>query len=327
MIKPLLTLVLLIMRAFAGKLTSAHDDNRRLSFAIPREGEWKPDLRKELGDVRSGIHRILDAMMQSPEISCREKIILELLRNTGARLHEVVRLSVGGYRNQGIAGQAQVVSKGSLGREVKTIYFAHHPRVMRLLTRYLEQIRPGWDAQGRRRLDVMESGEPLFLTERGTPYAVKSFYYHWYKHYPSFRSLCPVTFSPHDIRHLFITEFLIMLRQECGAGTDHFDTERYQREREAFGSTIMGWQSIHTIDVYDHSRDREHTLQVLALMQQRLAERDYLPAFAPGTHASPPTQAEAIPTAPPPRLPAEEDTLWLHDAETLAWIKKMQQQS
>ncbi len=118
-----------------------------------------------------------------------------------------------------------------------------------------------------------------------------------------------------------------MLRQDCGAGTDHFDTERYQREREAFGSTIMGWRSVHTIDVYDHSRDGEHTLQVLALMQQRLAERRYLPAFAPETDTLPPPQAEAIPTANPHLLSAEEDTLWLHDAETLAWIKKLQQQS
>lgn len=308
-----------------------HERSRRQPTAFiryPKAREWKPDLRKELVDVRSGIHTILDAMMESPEISCREKIILELLRNTGARLHEVVGLSVGGYRNQGIAGQAQAVSKGSLGREVKTIYFAHHPRVMQLLTRYLEQIRPRWDAQGRRRLDVMESREPLFLTERGTPYSVKSFYHHWYKHYPRFRSLCPVTFSPHDIRHLFITEFLIMLRQECGAGADHFDTERYQREREAFGSVIMGWQSAYTIDVYDHSRDGEHTLHVLALMQQRLAERRYLPTLPPEANEQPQARAEALLRGDQhvlPPTPAEE-ALWLHDAETLAWVKKMQQQ-
>jgi site-specific recombinase XerD len=313
----------------AGIRSESHARSRRQPTAFiryPKAREWKPDLRKDLADVRAGIHRVLDAMMEHAEISCREKIILELLRNTGARLHEVVGLSVGGYRNHGIAGQAQVVSKGSLGCEVKTIYFAHHPRLMRLLARYLEQIRPRWDGQGRRRLDLMESGEPLFLTERGTPYSVKSFYYHWYKHYPSFRSLCPVTFSPHDIRHLFITEFLLMLRQECGAGTDHFDTERYRREREAFGSTIMGWRSSQTIDVYDHSLDGEHTLHVLALMQQRLAERDYLSPRARETPASPPQGQTLQEATPQSLLPPEEDTLWLHDAETLAWIKKMQQQ-
>jgi len=85
-----------------------------------------------------------------------------------------------------------------------------------------------------------------------------------------------MVFSPHDIRHLFITEFLILLRETCGAGTDHFDAERYGREREAFGSTIMGWRSAHTIDIYDHSRDTEQTLQVLAKMQHQLAQRSYL---------------------------------------------------
>jgi integrase len=253
--------------------------------------------------------------------------VLELLRNTGARLHEIVLLTVGGYRNEGIAGQAQVVSKGSLGREIKTIYFTHNPRVMQLLTRYLEHIRRQWDRKHRTRFAEVGTSEPIFLTERGRPYSVKCFYSHWYKHYPRFRTLCPAVFSPHDIRHLFITEFLIMLREACGAGTNHFDAERYQREREAFGSTIMQWRSAHTIDVYDHSRDGEQTLQVLSLMQQRLAERRYPP--------EPATPAATPPLAPMKGLPAEEvhplpsaenETIWLHDAETLAWIKRMQQQ-
>ena len=300
----------------AGIRGETHERSRRQPTAFiryPKAREWEPDVRKELADVRAGIHAVLDAMIESRDLSCREKIILELLRNTGARLHEVVGLSVGGYRNNGRAGQAQVVSKGSLGCEMKTIYFVHHPPVMQLLTRYLEQVRPRWDRQQRKRLDGLESGEPLFLTERGTAYAVKSFYYHWYKHAPRFRSLCPVTFSPHDIRHLFISEFLIMLRQACGAGTDHFDAERYQREREAFGSTIMGWRSPHTIDVYDHSRDGEQTLQILALMQQRLAERRYFPETE-------------IPSATSPLAEVAPETIWLHDAETLTWIKQMQQQ-
>ena len=104
-----------------------------------------------------------------------------------------------------------------------------------------------------------------------------------------------------------------MLRQACGGGTDHFDAERYQREREAFGSTIMGWRSPHTIDVYDHSRDGEQTLHVLGLMQQRLAERRYFP--------EPETPAATSPLA-----EAANETIWLHDAETLAWIKQMQRQ-
>ena len=86
----------------------------------------------------------------------------------------------------------------------------------------------------------------------------------------------------------------------------------------------MGWRSAHTIDVYDHSRDGEHTLSVLALMQQRLASHHVLPAQVPGTPMPP---AEAIPEVSQPLPPVEEETIWLHDAETLAWIKKMQQQN
>ena len=67
-------------------------------------------------------------------------------------------------------------------------------------------------------------------------------------------------FSPHDIRHLFISEFLMTLRIACGAGTEHFDAEQYLREREAFGSLVMGWRSKETIDIYDHTRDGERTL-------------------------------------------------------------------
>ncbi|MBV9231677.1 MAG: site-specific integrase [Chloroflexi bacterium] len=291
----------------------------------PKAREWRPDLRKELADVRMGIHKVLDALMECPHISCREKIVLELLRNTGARLHEIVGLSVGGYRNEGIAGQAQVVSKGSLGREIKTIYFAHNPKVIHLLTQYLNRYRPQVDPQRRARFAELDATAPVLLTERGTPYSVKCFYYHWYKYYPQFRSLCPVVFSPHDIRHLFISEFLILLRETCGAGTDHFDAERYQREREAFGSTIMGWRSAHTIDIYDHSRDAEHTLEVLAHMQQQLAERSYLNL---GGVSPNDLSAGGGSTGSLPNTEASErnETVWFHDAETLAWIQQMQQQ-
>ncbi len=89
----------------------------------------------------------------------------------------------------------------------------------------------------------------------------------------------------------------------------------------------MGWRSVHTIDVYDHSRDGEHTLQVLALMQQRLAERRYFPAPPLATNEQPQARAEGLLGADQHILPVTptQEPLWLHDAETLAWVKKMQQ--
>jgi integrase len=313
----------------AGIREETREQSRRRPTAFIRHPEdqgWRPNLRKELADVREGMHNVLDAMIDSAQVSPREKAVLELLQNTGARLHEVVLMTIGGYRNEGIAGQAQVVNKGSMGREMKTIYFGHNPRVEQALTTYLEQIRLSCDPQGRKELANVSNHEPLFLTERGTPYSMKAFYFHWYKHYEPLRALCPVRFSPHDIRHLFISECLIRLKLACGAGTEHFDAEQYLREREAFGGMVMGWRSSRTIDIYDHTREGEGVLSVLANYQTDLAQRHY--ESKPLLASEPQREYEAS------SAPSEEEmlshskgkTIWLHDAETLAWIKKMQQQ-
>ena len=123
-----------------------------------------------------------------------------------------------------------------------------------------------------------------------------------------------------------MTECLITLRIACGAGTDQFDSEKYLRERDAFASTIMCWRSHKTIDIYDQSRDGEGILTVLGTYQQGLAQRRYVPDHPTMMHKhdtqEEPKMQEDNAVAP---LEAAE-TIWLHDAETLAWIKKKQQQ-
>src|SRR2546422_10844386 len=74
---------------------------------------------------------------------------------------------------------------------------------------------------GNRRLAEVGGREPFFLTERGTPYSPKAFYYHWYKYYWPLQSKCPVRFSPHDIRHLFVTEYLIRDRKSTRLNSSH----------------------------------------------------------------------------------------------------------
>jgi integrase len=313
----------------AGVRGETHEQSRRRPTAFLRQHQaqgWKPEVRKELADVRKGIHDVLDAMMDSSEISAREKAVLYLLQSTGARLHEIALMTVGGYQNEGIAGQAQVMNKGSYGREIKTIYFTHNPRVQEALNEYLEQVRPLHDLQGRSRLVEVGRQEPLFLTERDTPYSVKCFYYHWYRLYPRFQTLCPVRFSPHDLRHLFVTEYLIRLKMKCGLGTDHFDAETYLSEREAFGSQIMSWRSAQTIDIYDQSRNAEAVFSTLAEYQQDLSQRRY--GVQPALEMKPKAPRVALsPTSQQASPPNQETTIaWALDAETLDWIKSLEQQ-
>src|SRR5260370_18214894 len=198
----------------AGIREETHEQSRRLPTAFlrhPDDQGWKPNLRKELADVREAIHAVLDAMIDSGGVSLREKAVCELLGNTGARVHGIVTMRVGGYRNEGIAGQANVVNKGSYGREIKTIYFAHNPRVEQALTAYLKYVRPLHDPQERTNLAEVGDREPLFLTEQKTPFSVKSFYCHWYRHYAPLRDTYPLQFSPHDIRHSTVNPFELQI--------------------------------------------------------------------------------------------------------------------
>lgn len=312
----------------AGIREETREQSRRRPTAFirhPNDQGWKPELRKELADVREGMHRVLDTMLDSKGVSPREKAVLELLQNTGARLHEIVLMTVGGWRNEGIAGQAQVMNKGSYRREIKTIYFDYNPKVQQVLITYIDQVRPLYDLQKRTKLSELGDHEPLFLTEHGTPYSMKSFYWHWYRHYAPLASLCPVRFSPHDIRHLFITEYLIRLKRACQVGTDQFDEEDYLQAREAFGSLVMGWRSVNTINIYDHSRDGEKALSLLANYQHDLAQRHYAPE--PAIQTEQPCLLEHAPVMTEDSVAMQSgETFWLHDAETLAWIKKLQQE-
>src|SRR6266704_1762206 len=202
----------------------------------------------------------------------------------------------------------------------------HNPKVEQALNTYMKQIRPLHDPHKRRKLSQVADQEALFLTEQGTPYSTRAFYWHWYKHYERLRSHCPVPFSPHDIRHLFISEYLIRLKIACGAGTDQFDAEKYLREREAFGSLVMGWSSNHTINIYDHTRSGEGALSLLATYQKDLSQRHYIPDLVIDDQRQSSQEKVSLPLGEPVVDHPHEGTVWLHDAETLAWIKKMQQQ-
>src|SRR5712691_1818573 len=73
----------------AGIREETHEQSRRRPTAFLRQHQhqgWKPEIRKELADMRQGIHDVLDALLDSPQLSLREKAVLHLLLSTGARL-------------------------------------------------------------------------------------------------------------------------------------------------------------------------------------------------------------------------------------------------
>jgi len=121
---------------------------------------------------------------------------------------------------------------------------------------------------------------------------------------------------------LFVSEFLIKLKIACGVGTDHFDAERYLREREAFGNQVMCWRSTKTIDIYDQTRSGESVLSLLATYQHDLSERRYVPALPSPTEDQSPDLERGSFGEKEPLASGPSNVIWTHDAETLAWIKK-----
>jgi len=232
---------------------------RRRTPAFMRQpaSEWRVNWQQTTAVVAEGIHGDLQAMIGHPAASARDRAILFLLLHTGARVNEIVAMSVGGYRADGMAGQAMVRNKGSRGREVKTIFFGQAPVVGRALEAYLRRERACWEQQ-RRPLRLVADHEPFFLSRRGTPYTAAAFYQHWYRLYRAVEHACPRHFSPHDLRHLMATDCLRLAREQYAG-----DGEGYLRAKHGL-QVLMDWRSPRTVEIYDHSLEPERALALVA---------------------------------------------------------------
>jgi integrase len=227
-------------------------------FRQKRGLPWEPALAME---PELALQRVRDAIasMIRQATTQRDRVILMLLNYTGARLSEILGLTAGGYRKDKHACRAKVTDKGSCGREEKTIYFT--PAIERALMQYIRTERARHDPHGRKRLDQLADNEPLFLTRRGTAYQRGSFYYHWRVWLAAVppdkytEKLGPVTFTPHDIRHAYVTFMMRQMKQRYKE-----DAEKLSTLREIFQQR-MAWRSPLTIKCYDHSDSQREKLE------------------------------------------------------------------
>jgi integrase len=228
-------------------------------FRQKRGLPWKPALALEPELVLRRVRDTIASMIRLAHTQ-RDRVILMLLNETGARLSEILGLTAGGYRKDKHACRARVTDKGSCGREMKTIYFT--PTIERALMQYIRTERARHDAQRRKGIDQLADDEPLFLTRRGTAYKRGSFYYHWRTWLAALppdeytEKLGPVAFAPHDIRHAFVTWVVRQMKQRYKE-----DAEKLSTLRQVFQQR-MAWRSPLTIKCYDHSdSERENVEQ------------------------------------------------------------------
>lgn len=251
----------------AGIRSEAWEDSRRHPVAYFRQGKrnpWQPKIALESAEVRERMWKALVYMTQHAPTQ-RDKVILLLLRHTGARLHEILGMTAGGYRKAAGPLNALVVNKGSLGREEKLITFLDTDEVE--LLKYIRGERARYDSWGRTQLAELHDADPLFLTARCKPYADAAFRYHWNHLMERAKAGYRVSFTPHAVRHLFVTQHLVWIKQEAGD-----DPEEQQRLKAGLVQ-IMGWHSWETMRIYDHTFSLQEAVQKLHEFQKQAEQR------------------------------------------------------
>jgi hypothetical protein len=132
-------------------------------FRTPRH-VWNPPVASERL-VRSLILAAINFMIDHAPL--REKVVLRIMLESGARLGEVLGLTAGGYRRgkSRVTGVSALVPNKGTQREIKPIHF--EPETDRLLHRYVRERRSRCDTQRRTRVDELADAEPIFLSRYG----------------------------------------------------------------------------------------------------------------------------------------------------------------
>jgi hypothetical protein len=125
-------------------------------FRMRRGKVWEQQVVLEPDAVQERMRKTVDYMVQHAMFQ-RDQVILLLVRQTGARISEIIEMTAGGYRAARHGGRTLVKNKGSRGCEVKTIHFT--ASVERLLLYYIRTERAKYDPQGRKRLEDLGDAE------------------------------------------------------------------------------------------------------------------------------------------------------------------------
>lgn len=250
---------------------SWHETNRQPTafFRLRRREVWKPDVALTSEQIQQQMNTDLDWMVRHASTQ-RDRLVLMMLRETGARLSEILSMTAGGFHKAKDPYQAYITNKGSYGREEKLIKLS--PPIEAALVRYVRTERARLDPQGRKRLSQLDDADSIFLTRRRTAYDRDAFYFHWRKLYAARppqkegdQELPSLEYTPHDIRHLRVTLWLTAIRKVKDADRAEMLRRCVQRR--------MGWRDPLTILCYDHSFTEREDEEAFAETFQRETER------------------------------------------------------
>lgn len=197
------------------------------------EGEW---IAQPIDDPK--LHKQLIEGFRTARVCLRDQIVIRMAYESGARIGELLQLTVGDWRGRGARQEALACSKGSRGRRIKAIRFSS--TTAKMLLQYLNTDRASLDRE-HRRLDELDHDDPLFLSRRRKPYSYEAFKPHWYK-------LCEaigIDLNIHGLRHWYVTQEMRLIGETTkSAGELKLKQEELVR--------YMAWRNPDTLKAYEH---------------------------------------------------------------------------
>lgn len=220
--------------------------------------EWQPQIIDD-PDLPYQVYQA----GKSVNWSQREMVITRMLFETGARVSEIIELTVGDYRVRKNFQEVRTFNKGSHGRKGKFLHFGKD--TVKRLMHYIDTERRQFDPNHLGLRDLPDEA-PIFLTKRGTPLIYEGWYYHWTKA----MKRSQLKLNPHKARHWFVTSRLREIYN-----TSKTEAEVRQRKDELI--QYMKWKNKDTINVYEHYFDEERYREAhdRMLENMELREREF----------------------------------------------------
>ncbi|WP_245838232.1 site-specific integrase [Paenibacillus sp. FSL H7-0942] len=257
-------------------------------FKIINE-EWVPEIIRDW-DLPYRIYKAGGSQIWK----LRDEVITRFMFEIGARISEILELTVGDYRQRTDLHEFAATNKGSYKRRIKFIRIS--PETLKLLIRYVNSERRQF-AKTQTKFDSLPAQEPLFLSTRGTPYTYSAFYSNW----TLITKKSGIRLNPHKARHWFVTSMLRGIYEQSNTTAQIEDKKKQLVE-------YMKWRDTETLNVYDHYHDEQKFRDLHMKLQANFMkrEKEYLELAKVHSHSEP---SESIDL----KLNNEGKQPWLND--------------
>src|SRR6266571_2517722 len=210
------------------------------------------------------LHLRLITGFEQARVSRRDQIVIRMAYESGARITELLTLTVGDWRKRGAGREAAACNKGSHGRRVKVIRFS--AETAKLLHGYVQEDRPRFDLLFQTFAQVRDQ-DPLFLSARRKPYGYAAFIPHW-------EQLCEVIgidLNIHGLRHWHVSQMMRLIHEVAETPGE---VERRKEEMVRY----MAWRSPDTLKAYEHYFQAIRHAQMQEVLHQQLDKKlkDYV---------------------------------------------------